>query len=131
LRPLFPDGNSWTFRIEYVVTYYTFRALLRLKSYCENNHDIVVDTNGIKELELAESNMFQSKLRNCMMHYNLENQNVLSLEHIERPFFGIIENCFDGTDYNSYLKALHSLSARIIDFLEKHFNCSDIELNKL
>lgn len=130
LRPLFPDGNAWAFRIEYIVTYYTFRALLRLKSYCENNHDIVADTDGIKELELVGSNMFQSKLRNCMMHYDLENQNVLSLKYIERPFFGIIENCFDGMDYHSYLESLHSLSDRIIVFLEKHFNFSDIELKK-
>lgn len=130
LRSLFPDGNTWVFRLEYVVTYYTFRALQRLKNYCESNHDIVADANSIKELELAESNIFQSKLRNYMMHYGLENQNVLSLKYIERPFFGIIENCFDGMDYYSYLESLHSLSDRIIDFLEKHFNCSDIELKK-
>lgn len=130
LRPLFPDGNTWTFRVEYIVTYYTFRALLRLKNYCENNDDIMADINGIKELEMAESDMFQSKLRNCMMHYGLENQDVLSLEYIDRPFFGIIENCFGGTDYRSYLSSLHNLSDRIIDFLERHFNCSDIKLKK-
>lgn len=130
LRPLFPDGNTWTFRVEYIVTYYTFRALLRLKNYCENNDDIMANINGIKELEMAESDMFQSKLRNCMMHYGLENQDVLSLEYIDRPFFGIIENCFGGTDYRSYLSSLHNLSDRIIDFLERHFNCSDIKLKK-
>ena len=117
--------------MEYIVTYYTFRALLRLKNYNENNRDIAIDIGGIKDLEEAENNIFCSKLRNCMMHYNLENQNVVSLEHIECPFFGIIENCFDGRDYNSYLKALHSLSDKIIAFLEKHFNCSDIELKHL
>lgn len=130
LRPLFPDGNAWTFRVEYIVTYYTFRALLRLKNYCENNDDIMADINGIKELEMAESDMFQSKLRNCMMHYGLENQDVLSLEYIDHPFFGIIENCFGGTDYRSYLSSLHNLSDRIIGFLERHFNCSDIKLKK-
>ena len=130
LRPLFPDGNTWTFRVEYIVTYYTFRALLRLKNYCENNDDIMADINGIKELEMAESDMFQSKLRNCMMHYGLENQDVLSLEYIDRPFFGIIESCFGGTDYRSYLSSLRNLSDRIIDFLERHFNCSDIKLKK-
>lgn len=130
LRPLFPDGNTWTFRVEYIVTYYTFRALLRLKNYCENNDDIMADINGIKELEMAESDMFQSKFRNCMMHYGLENQDVLSLEYIDHPFFGIIENCFGGTDYRSYLSSLHNLSDRIIGFLERHFNCSDVKLKK-
>ena len=128
LRSMLPDGNTWVFRVEYIVTYYTFRALLRMKNYCENNDDIIADINGINELEMIERKLFQSKLRNCMMHYGLENQDVLSLEYIELPFFGIIENCFGGTDYHSYLRSLHSLSDRIIDFLGKHFNCSDIEL---
>lgn len=130
LRPVFPDGNTWVFRVEYIVAYYTFRALLRLKNYCENNDDIVVDINGIKELEITGTDMFQSKFRNCMMHYDLENQNVLSSEYIERPFFGIIEKCFDRTDYQTYLRSLHCFSDRIINFLEKHFNCADIELKK-
>lgn len=131
LRPLFPDGNTWVFRVEYVVTYYTFRALQRLKNYCENNDDLSTDTKAIGEIESTGYEIFQSKFRNCMMHYNLQNYNVLSLEHIEKPFFGIIENCFEGTDYQTYLSSLHKLSDRIIAYLEKHFNCSNIELKPL
>lgn len=131
LRPLFLEGNTWVSRVEYIVTYYTFRALLRLKNYCENNDDIEININEIKELEKAAGQMFQSKFRNCMMHYSLENQNVLSLQYIERPFFGIVENCFDGTDYQTYLTLLHSFSDKIIGYLEKHFNCDDIELEQL
>ena len=131
LRPLFPDGNTWAFRVEYIVTYYTFRALQRLKNYCENNDDVVIDSKGIGEIEGAGNELFQSKFRNCMMHYNLENQGVLSLEHIEQPFFGIIENCFEGKDYQTYLALIHNLSERIISYLEKHFNCTGIELKEL
>ena len=131
LRPLFPDGNTWVFRVEYVVTYYTFRALLRLKNYCENNNDIVADTGEIDEILSKGNDLFQSKFRNCMMHYNLQDQGVLSLEHIEKPFFGIIETCFEGMDYQTYLSSLHKMSNRIIVFLEKHFNCSSIELKQL
>jgi hypothetical protein len=131
LNPLFPDGNKWAFRVEYIVTYYTFRALLRLKNYCENNDDVSVDINGIKELETDKGYMFQTKFRNCMMHYGLGNQNVLSLEYIERPFFGIIENCFDGMDYQTYLGRLHFFSDRVIGFLEKHFNCDAVKLKQL
>ena len=131
LRPLFPDGNTWVFRVEYVVTYYTFRALLRLKNYCENNTDIVADTGEIDEILSKGNDLFQSKFRNCMMHYNLQDQGVLSLEHIEKPFFGIIETCFEGMDYQTYLSSLHKISNRMIVFLEKHFNCSSIELKQL
>lgn len=131
LRPLFSEGNTWLFRVEYVVTYYTFRALQRLKNYCENNDDVVADTKRIVEIESTGNELFQSKFRNCMMHYNLENQGVLSLEHIEQPFFGIIENCFEGKDYQSYSTLLHSFSDKIIDYLEKQFNCKDIKLKQL
>ena len=131
LRPLFAEGNTWLFRVEYVVTYYTFRALQRLKNYCENNDDIAVDTKGIEEIESVGNGLFQSKFRNCMMHYNLEGQGVLSLEHIEQPFFGIIENCFEGKDYQTYLALLRDLSNRIIVYLEKHFNCVGIKLKQL
>jgi hypothetical protein len=131
LRPLFHDGNTWAFRIEYVVTYYTLRALQRLKNYCENNYDVVADAKGIERIVDVGNELFQSKFRNCMMHYNLENQGVLSLEHIEQPFFGIIENCFAGKDYQTYLALLHNLSDQIILFLEKYFNFADVELKQL
>lgn len=133
LRLLFPDGNTWVFRVEYVVTYYTFRALERLKNYCENNTDIdiIADIKEIGEILSERSNLFQPKFRNCMMHYDLQNQGVLSLEHIEKPFFGIVETCFGGTDYQTYLGSLHRMSDRIIVYLEKHFNCTDIELKQL
>jgi hypothetical protein len=102
-----------------------------LKNYCENNYDVVADAKGIERIVDVGNELFQSKFRNCMMHYNLENQGVLSLEHIEQPFFGIIENCFAGKDYQTYLALLHNLSDQIILFLEKYFNFADVELKQL
>lgn len=131
LRQLFSDGNIWTFRVEYVVTYYTLRALQRLKNYCENNEDISINTSEISEIENVANPFFQSKFRNCMMHYNLLNQDVLSYEHIEKPLFGIVENCFEGMDYRTYLSHLHKISDRVIVYLEKYFDCDNIELKQL
>lgn len=130
LRPLFLDGNTWVFRVEYVVTYYTFRALQRLKNYCENNTDIMVDTREIGEILSKGDDLFQTKFRNCMMHYNLQDQGVLSLEYIEKPFFGIIETCFGKTDYQTYLSSLHKMADRIIVYLERHFNSTRLELKQ-
>lgn len=73
LRPLFQDGNIWIFRIEYIVSYYTLRALERLKNYCENNKDIIVENEKIYDILKCGELLFTTKLRNCMMHYNLEN----------------------------------------------------------
>ena len=66
-----------------------------------------------------------------MMHYNLEGQDVLSIKNIEKMFFGIVENCFNGMDYCSYLKQLRELSDDIITFLEKKFDFENIILKEL
>lgn len=131
LRPLFEEPNTWVFRIEYVVTYYTYRAFQRLKNYSDNNDGIEVDKKSIENILSIGEKLFQSKFRNCMMHYNLEDQDVLSIKNIDRIFFGIVENCFDGMDYYSYLKQLRELSDDIITFLEKRFDFESIILKQL
>ena len=128
LRPLFIDGNIWAFRVEYIVTYYTLRGLERLKNYCENNDDISIETEEINKILSQGEKLFKTKLRNCMMHYNLENAGVIAFENIEKPFYGIIENCFDNMNYYEYLHCMHSLSDKIIAYLENQFDFSDIKL---
>jgi len=131
LRPLFQDGNIWIFRIEYIVSYYTLRAFERLKNYCENNKDITVENEKIYDILKRGELLFTTKLRNCMMHYNLENAGVISIENIDKPFYGIIENCFNGKSYKEYLIELHGLSDMIINFLNSQFDFSDVKIRKL
>lgn len=131
LRKLFSDGNMWVFRVEYIVTYYTYRALYRLKNYCENNNDIKMNFKECSELFTKGDILFQSRFRNCMMHYGLENRGVLSYEYIKKPCFGMIETCFGGMDYQTYIKNLRELSDMIIAFLEKRFDTSKIQLRRL
>lgn len=131
LKPLFVDGNTWAFRVEYIVSYYTLRALERFKNYCESNKDICVETKNIFGILNEGEKIFKTQLRNCMMHYNLENAGVITFENIDKPFYGIIENCFDGMSYQDYLVALHSLSDKIINYLETQFDFSNVKLEKL
>lgn len=131
LRGLFAEGNTWIFRVEYIVTYYTLRALQRLKNYCENNSDTAVDRTYIEKLLVIGDSMFQSKFRNCMMHYNLEGQGVLSSQYIEQPFYGMVETCFNGMDYYTYLEKIRELSDEIIAVLENRFDFSKIILQEL
>jgi hypothetical protein len=131
LRSLFTDGNTWSFRIEYIVSYYTLRALERLKNYCDNNSYSSVDIKEIIDILECGENLFQTKFRNCMMHYNLENAGVITINNIDKPFYGIIENCFNGMSYQEYIILLHNLSDMIIEYLENRFDFSNVELEKL
>lgn len=131
LRELFEDGNTWVFRIEYIVSYYTLRALERLKNYCENNNDVALDTKDIADILTQGEKFFNTKLRNCMMHYNLTNAGVITFENMDKPFYGIIETCFNGKSYREYLASLHNLSDNIIRYLDKRFDYSNITLKRL
>ena len=131
LRSLFTDNSTWLFRIEYIVTYYTYLSLKDLKNHCDNNDDISLEKSKIEEiLEFGEP-LFQSKFRNCMMHYNLTGYDVLSQEYIDCPFYGMVETCFGGKSYYSYLNELRRLSDMIIDYLESRFDFSKIKLQEL
>lgn len=131
LRPLFIDGNIWTFRVEYVASYYTLRALERFKNYYESNKYKRVETEELIEILKEGEKIFKTQLRNCMMHYDLKGSDVITFENIDKPFYGIIENCFDGMSYQYYLAALHNLSDKIINYLEKQFDFSNVKLEKL
>lgn len=130
LKPLFKDDNTWTFRVEYVVSYYTLRALERLKNYHESNNEEFVDIESINELIAESKKIFNTKIRNCMMHYNLEGAEVIMVESIDKPFYGIIENCFNDMSYTEYLISLHDFSDKIIDYLENQFDFSEIRLER-
>jgi len=131
LRSLFTDSSTWLFRIEYIVTYHTYLALNDLKNHSDNNDDISLEKNSIKEILEFGKPLFQSKFRNCMMHYDLAGYGVLSREYIKCPFYGIVETCFEGKDYHSYLAELRNLSDMIIDYLENRFDFSKVKLQEL
>lgn len=73
-----------------------------VKNYCDNNIDLCIDFGGFTETFSLAKVLFQSKFRNCMMHYGLENQEVISIENIQKPFYGIVETCYNGMDYYSF-----------------------------
>ena len=66
-----------------------------------------------------------------MMHYGLENQGVVSIENINKPFYGVVETCFEGMDYYSYLHKLRKITDDMIVLVEKKFETDKILLRHL
>lgn len=131
LSLLLDKDNWWLFRIRYIVTYYSYKALQRLANYCENNSDIEIDLESLHNILNVDGVFFQSKFRNCMMHYGLENQNVLSAENLDKSLYGLVENCFFDKSFYSYSEELRELSRKIIAYLESNIDGKDIVLKKL
>lgn len=66
------------------------------------------------------------------MHYKIENQDVLLIEDIEKPFFGIVESYYGNSmNYYSLLNKSRDLMDKMIFFLEDKFNLENIVLEKL
>jgi hypothetical protein len=131
LAQMFPDYNTWLFRVEYNVTYYTYKALCRLKNYCENNSDLGIDTAALSDVINLDTDIFQTNFRNCMMHYGIQGKKVVSKENIDQPLFGMIETCFFGMKFQTYYLKLRKLEDRMIDYLESYINKEKVTLQRL
>lgn len=131
LRPLLSSENTWLFRVEYVVTYYTYKALLRLKNYCQNNNDVFVDLQRLSSILEMDTDLFQSKFRNCMMHYGIVGEHVVSVENIDKPLYGMVETCYKEMEFCVYQSRLRDLEECLIGYLEEFFNLDRIILQNL
>ena len=67
-----------------------------------------------------------------MMHYNLEKCRGYNLEKILISLsMELSRIAFDGMSYQDYLSDLHSLSDKIINYLETRFEFFECEIRKI
>ncbi len=135
LCPLLTKDNLWIFRVKYITIYHAYMGIVKIKSYMKNNRE---DKNNLwKEADCIieeGKNIFVSKFRNCMMHYNLNRDNEFSISERnfswDKPFFGLIEECFDGMPYRDYVERLETLGDAIEEFITKQFDFERIHLKE-
>lgn len=135
LCPLLAKDNLWIFRVKYIAIYHAYMGIVKIKSYMKNNRvekvNLWTDTDCI--IEEGEI-IFVSKLRNCMMHYNLNKDNEFSISESnfswDKPFFGLIEECFDGMSYRDYVERLERLGNQIEEFITNQFDFEPIHLKE-
>lgn len=136
LCPLLERDNLWMFRIKYISIYHAYMGIVRIKSHMKNGRAEMLDLlKGAEPIIEEGEKVFVSKFRNCMMHYNLSKDNKFTISERnfswDKPFFGLIEECFEGVPYEVYLKRLERLGDKIEDFITKQFNFEQIHLKEL
>ena len=135
LCPLLTKDNLWIFRIKYIAIYHAYVGIVKIKSYMKNNRTEKLDLWSEADCIIEEGkNIFVSRFRNCMMHYNLNKDNEFSISENnfswDRPFFGLIEECFDGMPYRDYVERLEKFGDVIEEFITKQFDFERIHLKE-
>lgn len=135
LCPLFDKNNFWIFRIKYISIYHAYKGIVRIKSYMKSNRAEKLDLwKGADYIIEEGKNIFVSKCRNCMMHYSLNSDNEFCISERnfswEKPFFGLIEECFEGITYIDYIGRLEKLGDKIEEFITMQFDFERIHLKE-
>lgn len=101
--------NPWRLRSQYISMYYAYKKIL---SIAEKTADETIKTELSICLLKTEKNLINPGFRNCMMHYSFTNKNsyLISDTHlsITKPFYGLVETCFDGMDTSELSKSVNS-----------------------
>ena len=137
LEPIAGKNNSWFFRIKYLVTYYSFLGIQRLKQHLENNtqngEEKLIQT--LSQILNSHEYLFSSTFRNCMMHYDLVADGSFAISErffdSQKPLFGLIEECFNGLSYDDFSNRLSDLSNQIERILASQFSFSSLRVKKL
>lgn len=137
LEPVVGSSNPWMLRIKYIMTYYSYLGLRRLKQHLENNvqNGTELFINSAEQILTEGDGLFASKFRNCMMHYDLlhEGQFAISESNLnnELKLFGLVEECFNGHTYEEFYESISSLAHRIEECLVGQFDFQRVHIKKL
>lgn len=135
IEPILPESNTWKLRIKYISVYYALKGFLRIVNHMNQNGISNDFTKKAEEIINSGNNLFDSSFRNCMMHYNLNNHGSFAISKnyysAEKPFFGLIESCFEGLSYKEYYCKLSSFGRKISDFIAESFYIYETKLQKL
>lgn len=131
LCSMLSNDNQWAFRIEYIVAHYAWSALKKIEQHYDNDNtkkgNIQKAVNSIVD---EGARLFPSSFRNCMMHYDLCNNGtaVVLQEYFDsqKPFWGLVESCFEGKTYNQFVSELRSYTMKLEGYILSWF-CVDMK----
>lgn len=124
LGKILPKDNEFYFRLKFNSYYYSIFSLRKLINYANNHKDIKTGVENyikeIEELEKLKSSLGEkSKLRNCLLHYRITEEDIEQEKVLlDSPFFGLIER-YTEKDYYTFNKELEDNLKGISSLLEK------------
>jgi hypothetical protein len=118
------DDYGWWLKINYITFFYAHRKLRDLRDHLVQNHMLTCDmAELIKSSGTEEMSYINVDFRNYLMHSKLTNKNgdfLIKVDKLDKskPFFGLIESCFDGISYSELRRIIHNSLSKISDALE-------------
>lgn len=96
------NENPWLLRIQYITVHYVNESLNRIKNMDLPHKALVWE-------EVEDGYLLNTVFRSCMFHYGFYNKGECSIKDQylhDKPFFGLIESCFEGKSYEEYQQLL-------------------------
>lgn len=125
LLPIIPKENLWLSRVLYITTHNTWLGIKKIKRHFEPITSGYIKTLEMDELIRKGDSYFSSSFRNCMMHYNLVHKGKPVVKEkyydVSKPFYGLIESCFEGMDFQNYYRNLCEYAQELEYFLLSQF----------
>lgn len=118
----YEKNNGWWIKLYYITYYYSLRRILNLTNYLKKNNIKFDKIEILENLYDSTNKYINSDFRNCVMHYDFSNYINKKYFDINKPLFGLIENSFNGINYNAFKNEILTFIKEISDTLDKYLN---------
>lgn len=130
-------------RIRYIIMYYSRFGMIKIRNYFQKinkksyNEKITELEHDLTKIIKKGKNLISPEFRNCMMHYGFINKKTnkpaIKLEYFckTKPFYGLVESCFDGKSFEEYAIDLSRYLDEIEAYLLSWFNIDESKLKIL
>ena len=131
------DDYGWWLKINYIVYYYSIYKLTDLHEHFVQNKLITKNISDyLNEIDVKNAKFMNSTFRNCMMHPSLADKNgnsIISSSKLDRqkPFFGLVETCFDGMGYKDLKDSVILEMKRISNILSQWLEIQSLSIKPL
>lgn len=131
------DDYGWWLKINYATYYYSIHKLQDLQQHLIQNKLITSEiADYFEEIDIENAQYLNGKFRNYIMHSKLIDKDgniMIDLETVDKtkPFFGLVETCFNGLSYQDLKLAITSEMVRISDILSRWLNIDSLHFKPL